>query len=248
MNKSIPLERGHLEVIAHRGASGSVLENTIQAFEKAVEAGSDWIELDVRLLKDGTLAVFHDASLMRLAGRPDRIESMTGKHLPDVSIGRGMKIPTLEEVFKRFAGRIPLIVEAKTRYRGRGRRLPERLLEVIHRHDVADRVLVSSFHVPLLAELRDRSPEIRLGLLVHRESPALITRMGMELAVHSIHAHRSAVKRAWVSRVQARGLKVYVYTVNKEKEMRHFKELGVDGLFTNFPERLKCLSNSGIAS
>ncbi len=228
-----------MKVIAHRGASGCVLENTLDAFERAVQAQADWIELDVRLLKDGTLAVFHDASLARLAGRPLLIESMSRATLADVSLNGGHKIPTLDEVFDRFLDRIPIIVEAKTRYLGHGRLLPGRILEEVGRHGRTDRVMVSSFQVEVLAELRKQSNRVRLGLLLHREAPERILRQAARLSVHSIHSHRSAVREPWLSRAHGAGYEVYVYTVDSEKDFKYFKELGVDGLFTNHPERLK---------
>lgn len=209
-------------VIAHRGASRDEVENTLPAFERAIELGADWIELDVQLSADGVPVVFHDLDL-------DRLTPLRGplrrRKLAEL---RAVGIPALEEAVELARGRIPLMVELKSAHLYRARGLVERTISLLGPDDVA-----VSFERRALLEARRLRPRLRV-----------VQHVGLGVSIRSAAAYAWAVG-FWDARVTARGiararalgLRTTVYTVNDPARMRQLASLGVDGLFTDVPDR-----------
>jgi len=143
--------------IAHRGASGHEPENTLRAFERAIELGADMVELDVHLSADGHAVVIHDG---RIGRRP--ISDMTLEEIKGVELEGGERIPTLDEVAERLRGRCGLYIELK------GEGTPGPVVGIVRRHGIADDVIISSFHPHLISEVKRLDPGIRTSLLVGR--------------------------------------------------------------------------------
>lgn len=233
--------------IAHRGASGKYPENTRLAFVKAIEAGADMIEIDCQLTEDGHVVVFHDERLRRTAGVRGMVRSKTLAQLKALDIGqwrkkscRGERILTLEEALEVFAGRVDLCLEIKS--------FPEsppgielKILFILSHYDYLDRTILSSFDYRCLARVRELAPDTALGVICGsgtQEDPIAAAR---RLDAKSIHVQKSLATRNFLNLAWEEGLDVHVWTVNEVREMEAFLALGVQGIISDFPEKLRNL-------
>ena len=211
-------------VIAHRGASAEERENTLAAFERAIELGADFVELDVQVASDGTPVVFHDLDLARLTPLRGPVRRRTAAEL------REHGIPTLEEVVELTRGRIGVMAELKGVYRDRRHDPVGRAVSLLSENDV-----LLSFARRALLEARHRRPGIRLmqhvGFGVSIRAAA-----GYAWAV-GLHDRR--VTQRGIERARRLGLRTAVYTVNDVERVRTLAALGVDGVFTDCPGRVR---------
>jgi glycerophosphoryl diester phosphodiesterase len=234
-------------IIAHRGASGLAPENTMAAFRRAVDLGADWIELDVHQTMDQRLVVLHDFTLRRTARDPRPVRAVSLARIRKLDAGAwwdkkyaGQRVPTLEEVLAFSRNRIGVQIELKRGspfYPG----IEKRLLELVDLYADVGRVAVSSFDVGVLETLRGINSVVSLGLLTRNTRPREILNEAKSLKVSSIHVSSHRVTKNILEQVHANGLPVYVYTVNRPSLMKRLLAMGVDGLFTNYPDRLRNL-------
>ena len=209
-------------VIAHRGASNEEKENTLPAFERAVELGADYVEFDVQASSDGGLVVFHDLRL-------DRLTEATGP-LRARSLGelRELGIPTLADVLELTAGRIGVMAELKSPWLYRRHDIVARTAQVLP----ADGVVVS-FSRRAILETRRVRPSLRTVQHVGygtsiRAAAGFAWAAGFDAA---------RVTQRGISRAQLLGLETTVYTVNDEARILQLRDLGVAGIFTDCPGR-----------
>ena len=211
-------------VIAHRGASEDERENTLSAFERAIELGADFIELDVQVSADGALVVFHDLDL-------DRLTPLRGplRRRPLAEL-REQGIPTLEDVVELTRGRIGVMAEVKS-------------VHLYRRHDVVGRTAallgeddaLLSFSRRALQEARRRKPSLRVlqhvgyGVSIRAAS-------GYAWAV-GFHDPRATARG--IARGKRLGLETTVYTVNDARRMRALAAIGVSGIFSDRPGLLR---------
>lgn len=227
-------------VIAHRGASGYQPENTLPAFELAVAQQADMIETDLHRTRDGAIVVTHDEELVGLGGRGEIADAM----LADVralDAGRGARVPTLDELLDGFGARIPLNLELKRGTRADYQDLEEGALAAVRARGLLERTLFSSFYDPVLARLRRLAPTARIGLLISPRYPHDLLARARALGAEAVHPEACLVDGELVDGAHAAGLRVLVYTVDDPVEMRRLLALGVDGLFTNVPDRMRAL-------
>ncbi len=254
-------------VIAHRGASGYAPEHTWAAYELAVQMGADILEPDLQMTRDGHLVAFHDATLDRTARGPEglcsgRVSERTLEELRGCDLGRwfnerfprrarpefeGQEIVTLDELFARWGSRVRWYPETKEPEEAPG--MEEALVELIRRHDLRDlavergQVLIQSFSRPSLEVIRRLDPGLpRVQLLRHealdgREPNELLAQVASY--AHGVGPHRGLVNRSFVKAARTHGLFVHPWTVNEPGEMDRLIDLGVDGIFTDFPDRLQ---------
>lgn len=218
--------------IGHRGAAGHEPENTLRSIRKALELGAGAVEFDVHCL-DGHLVVFHDATLERTTNGRGSLARTPFARLRELDAGKGERIPTLEEICDTVDRRAKLHIELK----GRGTAGPtgEIIDRYVREHGWRyDDFLVSSFHHDELAQLAGRS--IPLGILFSK-SPAHFAPLAEKLGAYSIHCKADYATPALLDRAHGAGLKVFVYTVNDPAAITLLRDLGVDGVFTDFPER-----------
>lgn len=230
--------------IAHRGASGRYPENTRLAFTKAIEAGADMIELDCQLSRDGHVVVFHDEQLRRTAGVAGTIRGKTLDQLKVLDIGRwrdrafrGERILTLEEALEVFAGKIDLCLEIKN-YPKSLPGIELKVLFILSHYDYLDRTIVSSFDYRSLARIRELAPDISIGLLFGATVKRNPIEAAQQLAATSLHVQRSVATREFLSTAWEEGLDVYVWTVNEPYDIEAFVAMGVQGVISDFPDRL----------
>jgi glycerophosphoryl diester phosphodiesterase len=230
-------------VIAHRGASGSLPENTLPAYELAALQGADMIEIDLHRSRDGETVVTHDEDLAALGGRGEIAEA-TAAEIRTLDAGNGERVPILEEVLDAFGSRIPFNLELK-----RGRRaiyadLERAAFAAVESRGLLDRTLFSSFCDPVLERLRALSPDARIALLLSSRDPEQPLERARAVAAEAINPSILLATPALIDAAHAEGLAVYIFTVDAEDDMRRLLDLGVDGMFTNFPARLRALLNS----
>jgi glycerophosphoryl diester phosphodiesterase len=229
-----------VKVAAHRGLSWEFPENTLPAFEAAVAAGADLVELDFHSTCDGMLVCAHDETLGRCLGgrRPDlvgrKITELRCEQLGTVDLGvwrherfAGTRMPMLREVLEQFARRRPvLLIEQKTG-------TVDQLLEELDRVQMAGRVIVQSFGWQFLKELHGRRPEIVLAALgsgpITPEKVAEMKGMGAAAA----HWQDTGVCSEAVGRLHAEGLEVWVWTVDSEMAFRGAAAMGIDAITTD---------------
>ncbi|HWO43395.1 MAG TPA: glycerophosphodiester phosphodiesterase family protein [Candidatus Eisenbacteria bacterium] len=233
--------------IAHRGASGNFPENTRLAFEKALETGADMIEIDCQLSRDGHVIVFHDERLDRTAGVGGRVHDRTLAELKTLDIGSwrkrafsGQRILTLEEALSIICGRADLCVEIKA-YAGAPRGIEIKLLFILSHYDYLHRTIIASFDIGSLARVRELAPEARLGVIAGSAGLENPFERARQIGAASLHIETRLVTRELIDRARLQGLHTFAWTVNDAKEMARFAALGVNGLITDFPERLAAL-------
>jgi glycerophosphoryl diester phosphodiesterase len=211
-----------VDVIAHRGASGVAPENSLEAFDLALEQGADVLELDVRIDGDGEFALVHDATLLRSFGDPRRVD--------EVGCG-AVGVARLDAVFERHGARTRFLVDLKDP-------APEwegRVVEAIVRHGLQQRVVVQSFDVAALSRLRERFPWLPLAPLYRRVASMGLVLDAVPAWAEGFGPWHGAVDAALVERAHARGLAIRPWTVDDPREARRLLALGVDALITNLP-------------
>ncbi|MBZ9712339.1 glycerophosphodiester phosphodiesterase [Deinococcus multiflagellatus] len=215
-------------LLGHRGAPGLAPENTLASFQAALAAGLDGVELDVRRLADGTLAVHHDAALP--GGR--RLAALTAAELPP-------QVPTLPAALA-WAADTGAFVNVELKFEGPWP--DDRVagtLRAVTAHGLTRRVIVSSFLPTLLRAARDLAPQIERGLLVHRAYPPPLLRAGMRwTGSAALHPEVGTVDARLLALARAQGWRVHAWTVNDPAEVKRLSALGVDGLIGDDPAAL----------
>ncbi len=210
-------------------------ENTLASFRKALELGVDGVELDVHFV-DGHLLVFHDKQLERTTNGRGLLMDHDFARLRTLDAGNGQQIPTLPEVFAAINGRAILNIELK------GSASAKPVAEFISDQRQAgcsnELFLVSSFDRQLLREVKQLDSQILLGLLIAGPLQDHLA-FAAELQAYSLHPPLAVVDRALVEEAHALGLKVFVYTVNKTDDLEKMVTIGVDGVFSNYPDRVQ---------
>ncbi len=218
-------------IIAHRGASADAPENTLAAFALALEQGADGIELDVQLSADGAPVVMHDDTVDRMSDGAGRVADLMLAELRALSIAGEHSIPTLADVFALLGRRALYNVELKALGFSDGG-LAAAVAGVIAAHNVADRVLISSFSPFTVREARRRLPGVPVGLLRLHRLMRLAHAFAPAEADHPAHALVDEGLMAWARRKE---LRVNVWSVDDPTEARRLARLGVHGIITNRP-------------
>lgn len=228
--------RGRPRVWAHRGDSAHAPENTMLAFEKAVAAGADGIELDVRFDGDRNVVVFHDEELDRLAERPGRMDALPAAERAKLRV-RGEPVPLLAEVLATFDTDVNVEIKANEGRAGRTGELALATANVIRASGRADRVLVSSFDPVALVQLHRYLPDVAIAYLFHEEQSFAARRgwIGRWIGATLVHPQHTLVTESSVRRWRAAGLPINVWTVDDAAELARLDRLGVDGVFANDP-------------
>lgn len=227
-------------VIAHRGSSAHRPENTLPAYELAIEQAADMIEIDLHVTRDGEVAIRHDAELDGL-GLEGEIADRDLAELRRLDVGGGQPMPTLDEVLDGFADRIAFNLELKVGGAGPYPGLEARAVAAARQRGVLGDTLYSSFDDEVLGGLRHEGADVRLAVLVSAREPGGMFERAGAVAAEAINPFFTLVDRALVERAHGAGMKVYPYTVDELDWMERLLELGVDGLFTNWPDRLRAL-------
>ncbi|HHV73445.1 MAG TPA: glycerophosphodiester phosphodiesterase [Thermoanaerobacterium sp.] len=231
-------------VIAHRGDSKNAPENTLSSFKRAVDVGSDGIELDVQLSKDGYLVVIHDERVDRTTDGIGYVKDYTLKELKRLSAGikfgrnyMNEKIPTLAEVFELLGNKSILVnIEIKSgliSYPG----IEEKLVNCVFDYNFEDLVLISSFNHYSLKTVKEIEPRLNIGLLYECglvEPWHIANRMH----AYSLHPFYVNIIPEVVKGCKSNNVKLFPWTIDDEELMKNMIRLGVDGIITNDPLKL----------
>ncbi|OBT16401.1 glycerophosphodiester phosphodiesterase [Vibrio sp. UCD-FRSSP16_10] len=219
-------------VIAHRGSRSTHPENTLLAFENALEGGVKAIELDIHQ-HQGEFWVIHDRWVNRTTNGSGPLSWFSAKGLKELDAGQGETIPTLKEVLRHLSGRCALNIELKGVDDMTA--LFEHLDYAINECGFnADQLLISSFNHHWLAELNRQRPEFKLAALTANK-PIGLCQFAQELNAYSINIDLDVIDGEIVDDAKKRGLKVFVYTVNREEDWKRLSTMGVDGIFCDNP-------------
>jgi glycerophosphoryl diester phosphodiesterase len=229
--------------IAHRGASGTFPENTLSAFRAAIDAGADMCELDVQLTRDGAVVVIHDDTVERTTDGNGEVAKLTLEELKRLDAGakfkggaiKGERIPTLDEVFDVTAGKCGLNIELKAAG------VEAQVAQIMQARNAFGDSIVSSFNWDYLKNIQQLHFNIRVGLLAE-EKPVDLMMNAVAMRAHSINPRWDMVTADLCKAAHERGLMVYTWTVDSDARMRALIECGVDGIMTNFPERLRTVT------
>ncbi|ELM3719014.1 glycerophosphodiester phosphodiesterase [Aeromonas hydrophila] len=232
-----------MQIIAHRGASGLAPENTLKAIRLALTLGAGAIEIDVQLA-DGELWVFHDRRLERCTDGSGVLTAQSRAYLASLDAGEGEGIPTLWQVMEAIAGQAELHIELK------GSQTADEVARLTRRAEAElgfgpTQWVVSSFHHPELARFAALRPDIRLGALTST-IPLTLAKFAAELGAWSLNCDVDFVDQALVQDAHKRGLKVLVYTVDEPADQAMLAAIGVDGIFTNRPDRFLPSTKNGL--
>jgi len=231
-------------VIAHRGASGQRPENTLPAYELAVSQRADMIEIDLHLTRDGAIVITHDESLEGLGGRGEIADALLSA-VRALDAGEGERVPLLEEVLDRFGARIPFNLELKCGSEAPYTGLEAMTLDAVCQRGLLAETLFSSFSDAVLATLRAHSGEARIGVLVSARAPERWRERARAVGAEAVHLSAVLARPETIETAHADGLAVHVYTVDEPERMKTLLEWGVDGIFTNYPDRLRALVPAG---
>lgn len=219
-------------IIAHRGASGCWPENTLLAFRKALDAGARWLELDVHLSADGKLVVIHDETLQRTTDGYGRVADFSLAQLRQLDAGQGERIPLLEDVLDLAAGKAGVNIELKGAATGAA---VARLL--LRRQITAGRekILASSLYEKELREFAALLPDQPLALVAERPQQHHWG-LAEELDLWSLNLEKSSIDKGLIEKARERKRRVLVFTVNDVTELEWLRKVGVNGVFTDYPE------------
>jgi glycerophosphoryl diester phosphodiesterase len=234
----------HPIIFAHRGASAHAPENTLAAFNLAVEQGADGIELDVKLSADGHVVVIHDPTVDRTTGANGRVKDMTLDELRAMGAGsffadtfKDEKIPTLEEVFESVGKKTFINIEL-TNYTTRNDQLVESVCMLVKRFSLQKSVLFSSFFGSNISKSRSYLPNVPTGLLaLGGISGAWHSSFGFSFGNYeALHPYLHDATQQLIYFVHRLKRRVHVWTVNEEQDMRRLFKWGVDAIFTDDPQ------------
>nr|WP_281389028.1 glycerophosphodiester phosphodiesterase [Spirochaeta isovalerica] len=245
--------------MAHRGDSVRYPENTMPAFESAVAMGVDVIETDVHLTKDGEVVIWHDDSLERMSGDPRKITDMNWNEVQEINAAyqftpdKGKTFPYRESpippvLLKDLLSRFPEM-RFNVDLKDKKKELAEQHGKILVETEALSRVVTASFHGNVLAHFRKRFPRaltsctslevIKFLVLYHTRLLYFPLPCKMKvLQVPEISGKITVLTHGFISALHKRGLKVQVWTVNEQDEMRRFLKMGVDGIFTDRPALL----------
>ncbi|MGQ0696908.1 MAG: glycerophosphodiester phosphodiesterase [Panacagrimonas sp.] len=221
--------------IGHRGARGHAPENTLLAIDTGIRLGADMVEFDVQRCDD-QLVVIHDPRLERTTNGKGRVDQVSFHYLRGLDAGQGQQIPTLKEVLDMVEARVSVNIEIKSADRTAGA-VASMIRDVMEEGWTPAQFLVSSFHLPELYEFKQLAPEIPVAALVCGV-PLDWAACATELGAQSLNISAEFADARLIQDAHARGLKVYAYTVNHPDDIRSLRALGVDGVFSDYPERV----------
>ena len=228
--------------IGHRGARGYIAENTLESIQKALDLNVDGIEIDVFRCASGEIVVFHDKKLKRLTGHNGLIEETTFEELKNILVAGRYRIPTLQQVLEKIDGKILLNVELK----GENTAIPTATILKQYLSDSQSdikKLFVSSKNWKELTLFKNQNTNIPIGVLSHyniflEKGVDAIIEKGRELSALAIHPKFSILNKKAIDKMHSAGFLVYSWTINSPKDIQRAIRLGVDGIITDFPDRV----------
>ncbi|MCK4776729.1 MAG: hypothetical protein KAS39_00025, partial [Actinomycetia bacterium] len=204
----------------------------------ALQSGFTMIEFDSRLTKDLIPVIIHDSTVKRTTDGKGKVSELTFEEIKKLQLADGGSVPSLEEVFKEFGGKVTLVVEINNRKIGQEN---ERIVyELIKKYDLFDSVIIQSFHPYTVKNMKSFDKRIKTLFIVKEDK--LISRLTKKLTGYScadyIAPKYDIVNKESVAEWRDQGFKIIVWTVNNPAELNRLKDLKVDGIMTDMPDLL----------
>lgn len=215
--------------IGHRGAPSKAPENTLSSFGKALELGVDAVELDVHLCKSGEIMVIHDETLERTTNGKGAIKNHTLTQLKKLDAGKGEKIPTLQEVYDFLCGRAGILIEVKDK------KAAGKVAEFVKGKK---NLYVISFYADVLAEVKKENKTVKIGYNFDEDNMPTLEKIIKNLKPYSINPCVKILSSEIVELAHKNKVKVITWTANKKSEIEFARKLGVDGIMSDYPERI----------
>ncbi|MFJ7471109.1 glycerophosphodiester phosphodiesterase family protein [Peribacillus frigoritolerans] len=231
------ITKDDLLIIAHRGDSSEAPEHTMPAYEKAIESGADYIEIDLMMTKDGKLVAMHDETVDRTTNGKGKVSDYTLEQLKDLDAGswfsdeyKGEKILSLQEIVDRFEKGTQYYIETKETG------MEEKLLDILSKRNLLDNVVIQSFSSESLMRIHKINKEIPLIQLCESVDVPYLKENEINQYANGIGLNARLVNGAFVERMHAANLVVHTF-FNKDKEKNQIDDVvsyGVDGVFTDY--------------
>ncbi|HFJ9437645.1 glycerophosphodiester phosphodiesterase [Bacillus sp. 1813sda1] len=246
--------------IAHRGASAYAPEHTIAAYSLGQRLKGDYIEIDLQMTKDGHLVAMHDETVKRTTNGTGLVKEHTLEEIKQLNAGsffnkkhptlankefEGAKVPTLEEIIETFGHNANYYIETKSPNQYAG--MEEKLLAIIKQYEISDNVIIQSFSEESLQKIHSLDVNMPLVQLLPYKKAVQLTEL--EIKKYKTYCiglgmNYKYIDSAYVKRIKKHGLEVHPFTVDNEKDMKKLLLWDVDGMFTNYPDRLHSLLQS----
>ncbi|PFH73532.1 glycerophosphodiester phosphodiesterase [Bacillus cereus] len=247
-------QSNHIKNIAHRGASAYAPEHTLEAYQLGQQLKGDYIEIDLQMTKDGHLVAMHDETLNRTTNGTGFVKDHTLDEIKQLNAGsffnkkypnlakkefEDAKVPTLEEIIETFGRNANYYIETKSpdEYPG----MEEKLLEIIKHYEISDKVIIQSFSEESLRKIHSLNDNIPLVQLLSYKKAVQLTDSEIEkykTYCIGLGMNYKYIDAVYAKKIKKHGLEVHPFTVDNEKDMEKLLKWGVDGMFTNYPDRL----------
>jgi glycerophosphoryl diester phosphodiesterase len=223
-------------VIGHRGARGHIAENTLPSISKAISLGVDGVEIDVFRCATGELVVFHDKTLEKLTNTSGFIEQLDLDSIRNIKVLDHYTIPTLDEVLDLIDGRVLLNIELKgTQTALLTNQLLQRYFEETKWS--SDKIIISSFNWEELEIFYQVNSNVPIAVLTE-DDPLDAIAIGKKLNAVAINPDYKSLDKNNIEKIKKAGFKLYPWTVNAHENILNLIDLGVDGIITDYPERV----------
>ena len=223
-------------VIGHRGAKGHLAENTLPSIDKAMYLGVDGVEIDIFRCASGELVVFHDQTLEKLTNGTGYIEQLDLDSIRKIEVLGGFTIPTLEEVLNLIDGQVSLNIELKG---SQTALLTDSLLKIFFMYEAwsPEKILISSFNWDELKVFYNINKEVPIAVLTE-DDPIDAIPVAQSLKAKAINPNFKSLTKENVDKIKKVGIQIFPWTVNQPDDISRMIDLGVDGIITDFPERV----------
>lgn len=247
-------QSNHIKNIAHRGASAYAPEHTIAAYKLGQQLKGDYIEIDLQMTKDGHLVAMHDETVNRTTNGKGLVKEHTLEEMKQLNVGsffnekypnlakkefENAKVPKLKEIIEMFGHNANYYIETKSpdEYPG----MEEKLLEIIKYYQISDKVIIQSFSEESLQKIHSLHANIPLVQLLSYQKSVQLNELEIEkykTYCIGLGMNYKYIDSAYVKKIKKHGLEVHPFTVDNEKDMKKLLSWGVNGMFTNYPDRL----------
>ncbi|MDM5462670.1 glycerophosphodiester phosphodiesterase [Bacillus cereus] len=250
-------QSNHIKNIAHRGASAYAPEHTIAAYKLGQQLKGDYIEIDLQMTKDGHLVAMHDETLNRTTNGTGLVKEHSLEEIKHLNAGsffnekypnlakkefENAEVLTLEEIIVTFGRDANYYIETKSpdEYPG----MEEKLLAIMNHFQINDKVIIQSFSEESLRKIHSLNANIPLVQLLSYKQAVQLTNLELEnykAYCIGLGMNYKYIDEAYVKKIKKYGLEIHPFTVDNEKDMKKLLSWGVDGMFTNYPDRLDTL-------
>lgn len=251
------VKKKDFKIIGHKGAAGYAPENTLASLQVAMDMGVDMIEIDVHMTKDGEVVVFHDEDISRTTNGTGMIHELTLAEVKELDAGSwfspkfaGEKVPTLREAIDLVHGNADILIDIKSKGHEFYDNFAEVIVDIIdEKEDNKEWCIVQSYEQEYLEHAYARDSTIKMKKIMMGEdesmlfsfylnSKSFMTNRNKHHFFETINPHYSTLSQRRIFRLHAKGYKVHTYVVNEREEMIKMLNMAVDGIITDFPDRL----------